>query len=153
MKPWIWLRLAAVLQGIGSVLHTIATTVRPNHGPAEEALFAAMQSFHFQIMGATRSHWDFYRGYELSITVVFGIIAVLIWQLGTLSRAEPRQAMPLIVTMLIAQILLDVVSWEYFFAGPGTMSVLIAACLAASLLGLRKSDQPAFATSRAAKAG
>jgi peptidoglycan/LPS O-acetylase OafA/YrhL len=112
-----------------------------------------MQSFHFQIMGATRSHWDFYRGYELSITVVFGIIAVLIWQLATLSKAHPRQARPLIVTMLVAEILLDVVSWGYFFAGPGTMSILIAACLLVALLGLGRSDQPALATSRAAKAG
>jgi peptidoglycan/LPS O-acetylase OafA/YrhL len=153
MKPWLWLRVAAVLQGIGTVLHTIATTVRPDNGPREAAVFSAMQSFHFQIMGATRSHWDFYRGYELSITVVFGIIAVLIWQLATLSKAHPRQARPLIVTMLVAEILLDVVSWEYFFAGPGTMSILIAACLLVALLGLGRSDQPALATSRAAKAG
>jgi hypothetical protein len=153
MKPWIWLRVAAVLQGIGTVLHTIATTYRPNNGPAQDAVFSAMQSFQFQIMGATRSHWDFYRGYELSITVVFGIIAILIWQLGSLSKAEPRQALPLIVTMLVAQILLDVVSWEYFFAGPGVMSVLIAACLTAALLMLGRSDQPALAMSRAAKAG
>ena len=151
MKPWIWLRIAAVLQGIGTVLHTIATTHRPNNGPAEEAVFSAMQSFHFQIMGATRSHWDFYRGYELSITVVFGIIAILIWQLGTLSKTEPKQATPFIVTMLVAQALLDVVSWAYFFAGPGTMSILIAGCLIAALLGVRRSDRSALATSGAAE--
>jgi hypothetical protein len=84
---------------------------------------------------------------------VFGIIAILIWQLGSLSKAEPRQALPLIVTMLVAQLLLDVISWEYFFAGPGTMSILIAGCLVAALLALGRSDQPALAMSRAAKAG
>ena len=94
MKPWIWLRVAAALQGLGAVLHTIASMDSPSRGPAEAAVFGAMQSFHFQIMGATRSHWDFYRGYELSITVVFGIIAILIWQLGTLSRSEPQQTGP-----------------------------------------------------------
>ena len=52
-------------------LHTIASMDSPSRGPAEEAVFAAMQSFHFQIAGVTRSHWDFYQGYELSITVVF----------------------------------------------------------------------------------
>jgi hypothetical protein len=153
MKPWLWLRVAAVLQGIGTVLHTIATTFRPNNGPGEAAVFSAMQAFHFQIMGATRSHWDFYRGYELSITVVFAIIAVLIWQLGTLSKAEPRLARPLIVTMLVAQLLLDVLSWEYFFAGPGTMSILIAGCIVLALFTLGRSSEPALATSRAAKAG
>ena len=153
MKPWTWLRVAAALQALGSVLHTIATTNPPSRGPAEETMFAAMRAFHFDIMGANRSHWDFLRGYELSITALFAVLAVLIWQLSNLSRMEPRRAAPLIVTILVAQILLGTVSWTYFFGGPGTMSVLIAACLAAALLTLRRTDQPALATGRATKTG
>jgi uncharacterized membrane protein YoaK (UPF0700 family) len=153
VKPWIWLRVGAALQGLGAVLHTIAAMDSPSRGPTEQAVFAAMQSFQFQIAGVTRSHWDFYQGYELSITVVFAVLAVLIWQLSSLSKTEPRQAAPFIVTILVAEILLSAVSWEYFFAGPGGMSILIAACLTAALLGIRKNDQPALATSRAAKAG
>ena len=152
MKPWIWLRIAAALQALGTVLHTMATTFRPNQGPAQDAVFAAMRSFHFQIMGVSRTHWDFYRGYEVSITVVFAILAVLMWQLGTLSRIEPRHAAPLIVTLLAAQVLLDVVSWEYFFAGPGVMSLLLAACLTAGLLTLGKVTRPASGADRAARA-
>lgn len=152
MKPWIWLRIGASLQALGTVLHTIATTNPPSRGPAEEAVFGAMRSFHFTIMGANRSHWDFYRGYELSITVAFGVLAVLIWQLSNLSMSEPRQAVPLIVTILAAEILLSTIGWEYFFAGPGGMSILIAACLAAAVVTLRRNDQPTLATSRAAKA-
>ena len=49
MKPWLWLRIAAVLQGLGACLNTIAAMDSPSRGPAEEALFAAMQSFHFRI--------------------------------------------------------------------------------------------------------
>ena len=75
-------------------------------------MFGAMQSFHFQIMGASRSHWDFYRGYELSITVAFAVLAVLIWQLGSLSRTESKQAVPLIVTILVAEILLSAIGWN-----------------------------------------
>ena len=153
MKPWIWLRVGAALQALGTVLHTIATTARPYHGPAEEAVFAAMQSFHFVIMGANRSHWDFYRGYELSITVAFGVLAVLIWQLSNLSRSEPRQAVPFIVTVLAAEVLWSAIGWEYFFAGPGGMSILIGACLTAALRGLRKNDQPALASTRVVRAG
>lgn len=136
MKPWLWLRIAAVLQGLGACLHTIASMDSPSRGPAEEAVFAAMQSFHFRIAGVSRSHWDFYRGYELSITVVFALMAVLIWQLGDLSKTAPRQAAPLIVTILVGEVLLSAIGWEYFFAGPGGMSILIAACLVAALFGL-----------------
>lgn len=125
----------------------------PSRGPAEQAVFAAMQSFRFQIAGVTRSHWDFYRGYELFITVVFGVLAVLIWQLSTLSRTEPKQAVPFIVTILVAETLMSAIGWEYFFAGPGGMSILIGACLIAAIFGLRKVDKPVLQTSRAAKAG
>ena len=153
MKPWTWLRVGAALQGLGAVLHTIASMDSPSRGPAEQAVFAAMQSFHFQIAGVTRSHWDFYRGYELFITVVFAVLAVLIWQLSNLSKTAPRQALPMIITMLAAEVLMSAIGWEYFFAGPGGMSILIGACLVAAILGLRSSEQPAIQTSRVAKAG
>jgi uncharacterized membrane protein YoaK (UPF0700 family) len=153
MKPWTWLRVAAALQGLGAVLHTIASMDSPSRGPTEEAVFAAMQSFHFQIAGVTRSHWDFYRGYELFITVIFAVLGVLIWQLGNLSKTAPKQAEPLIVTILVAEILMSVIGWDYFFAGPGGMSILIGACLLAAILGLRRVDQPAIATARVVKAG
>ena len=153
MKPWTWLRVGAALQGLGAVLHTIASMDSPSRGPAEEAVFAAMQAFHFQIAGVTRSHWDFYQGYELCITVVFAILAVLIWQLSNLSREEPRHAVPLIATILVAEIFLSAIGWEYFFAGPGGMSILIAGCLIAAIVTLRRQDQPALATSQVAKVG
>jgi hypothetical protein len=153
MKPWTWLRIGSALQGLGAVLHTIASMDSPSRGPAEQAVFAAMQSFRFPIAGVTRSHWDFYRGYELSITVVFALLAVLIWQLSNLSKIEPRRALPFVITILVAEILMSAVGWEYFFAGPGGMSILIAACLVAAILGLRSLNQPATQTGRVAKAG
>jgi hypothetical protein len=149
MKPRIWLRIAAGLQALGTVLHTMATTFRGNQGPAQDAVFAAMQTFHFQIMGVSRTHWDFYRGYELSITVSFGVIAILLWQLGSLSRTEPRHAAQLIVTILAAELLWSVIGWDYFFAGPGGMSLLIAGCLCVALLTMRRAEQPALTTHRA----
>jgi peptidoglycan/LPS O-acetylase OafA/YrhL len=152
-QPSIWLRVGAVLQAIGTVLHTIATSDPPSRRPGGDAVFGPMQSFHFQIMGFSRSHWDFYRGYELSITVAFGVLAVLIWQVGNLSRTEPKQAVPLIVTILVAEMLLSAIGWEYFFAGPGGMSILIAACLAIAIVMIRRCDRPALATRRAVKAG
>jgi hypothetical protein len=59
----------------------------------------------------------------------------------------------MIVTILVAEILMSAIGWEYFFAGPGGMSILIGACLIAAILGLRRVDQPAVQTSRVAKAG
>ena len=152
MKPWIWLRIAALLQALGTVLHTVATSDPPSRRPGGEAVFGPMQTFHFEIMGVSRSHWDFYRGYELSTTVTFALLAVLIWQLSILSRTEPRRAIPMLVMILIAEILLSTIGWAYFFAGPGGMSILIAGCIVAALVSLSRSERPAFATSRELKA-
>ncbi|MBV8360037.1 MAG: hypothetical protein JO212_09060 [Acetobacteraceae bacterium] len=138
MKQWTWLKVAAVLQALGTILHTIATASGTASGSStpgarEQALLEAMRSFHFDIMGSSRSVWDFYRGYEFSMTVVFAVLAVLMWLLSSLSRTNPRQALPLIVTVLVCIILLDILSWTYFFAGPGVMSALISLCMASAV--------------------
>ena len=140
MKPWTWIRIASILQGIGTVLHTISTQHSITGSPAEQAVFDTMRSFRFDVMGANRSHWDFYRGFEVLVTVVFGLLCVLLWQLANLSRTSPDHARPLIVTILVGQILMDVVSWTYFFAGPGVMSILISLCLIAALYTMSRVD-------------
>jgi hypothetical protein len=67
MKPWTWLRIAAVLQALGTVGHNLATlSTKPTHCPQEQAVFDAMRGFQFNIMGSMRSTWDFYRGYQFS---------------------------------------------------------------------------------------
>jgi len=111
-----------------------------------------MRGFHFDIMGSSRSVSDFYRGYEFSMTVTFAVLAVLMWQLSNLSRAEPRRALPLIVTILVCTILLDVLSWVYFFAGPGVMSALISLCLLFAVLTSYRDTRAALATTREVRA-
>jgi hypothetical protein len=153
MKHWIWLRVAAVLQAVGTILHTMATASGTASGSAtpgseERALLAAMHDFHFDIMGSSRSVWDFYRGYQFSVTVVFAVLAVLMWQLSNLSRAEPRRALPLVATILVCTVLLDLLSWAYFFAGPGVMSALISVCLAIALITSKRSLPATIAATR-----
>jgi len=152
MKPWIWLRVASFLQALGTVGHTMASFDSPSRGPGEEAVFNVMRAYRFKILGLTRSHWDFYQGYELSITVTFAILAVLMWQLSSLSRTAPEHARPLIITVLICEIFMGIIGWEYFFAGPGVMSILIALCLVAALFTLRRGDQTSLATRMESKA-
>jgi len=142
MKPWIWLRIAAGLQAFGTVGHTLATVSNePTHGAAEQAVFDAMRSFRFTIIGSTRSHWDFYRGYQLSTTVTFLLLVALLWLLSNLSRVSPRAARPMVIAILIAQIANVVLGWTFFFAGPGIVGSLIALCLAIAVIGMRGGDQ------------
>jgi hypothetical protein len=146
MKHWMWLKVAAVLQALGTIFHTLATAGGTASGSStpgvrERAVLQAMHDFRFDIMGSSRSVWEFYRGYEFSMTVVFAVLAVLMWQLSNLSRADARKAWPLVVTVLVCTILLDYLSWTYFFAGPGVMSALISLCLLLSVATAYRDSQ------------
>ncbi len=143
MKPQIWLRIAAALQALGVVGHNLETlSTKSTHGPQEQAVFDAMRGFQFEIMGATRSTWDFYRGYQFLTTVRFVVIVALLWMLSNMSRTAPREARPLVVALMIAQLFNVLIGWEFFFAGPGVVGGVIALCMAAAAIGLYGSDQP-----------
>jgi len=146
MKPWIWLRSAAALQTLGTVGHNLATlSTKATHGPQEQAVFDAMRRFQFDLMGSTRSTWDFYRGYQFSTTVTFVLMIVLLWLLSNLSRSAPRETKPLVLAILIAQLFNVLIGWEFFFAGPGVVGGLIAWCLTMAVIGLSRADQPSLA--------
>jgi len=144
MKPRTWLRIAAALQAFGTLGHNLATlSTKPTHGAPEQAVFDAMRGFQFDIMGSTRSTWDFYRGYQFSTTVNFVLTMVLLWLLSNMSSRAPREARPLVLTLLIAQLFNVAIGWEFFFAGPGIVGSLIAICLTLAMVGLYRPERPA----------
>ena len=130
MPAPVWLRIAAVLQGLGALGHTVASASRT--APEERAVYAAMRGFRVNLMGSSRSHWDFYQGYIVATGVNFVILAVLFWQLSNLSRKDPALALPMVVTLLAGAIFSAFAGFNYFFPAPGFMSSLIALCLAAA---------------------
>jgi hypothetical protein len=144
MKPRTWLRIAAGLQAFGTVGHNLATlSTKPTHGAPEQAVLDAMRGFQFDIMGSTRSTWDFYRGYQFSTTVTFVVTVVLLWLLSNMSSSAPREAKPLVLALLIAQLCNVLIGWEFFFAGPGVVGSLIAICITLAMVGLYRSERPA----------
>ena len=142
MKPWIWLRVAAIVQAVFAFGHTAGGIPRKAiRGPQEQAIFDAMQAFRFDAMGTMRSHWDFYQGFGLTISVNLAILAVLIWQLGNLTRTDAEGARPLLATLLLSEILIGVLSWRYFFAGPVITSLLVSICLSVAFLASYRSER------------
>ena len=87
-------------------------------------MFDAMRSFRFNMMGSMRSTSDFYRGYQFATTVNFVMLVMLLWLWSNLSRTAPRQAGPMVLTILAAQVLSAILGWKYFFAGPGLYLIL-----------------------------
>jgi hypothetical protein len=127
----MWLKILAGLFVLFAIGHTLGTaSPKVVHGPAEASLFKAMQSFRFPIMGFTRSHWEFYRGFALIISVQLVVMAAIAWQLSRIAGRSPKQALPMAITLLVGGIALAVLGWMFFFGAPILMSFLAVVCSA-----------------------
>jgi hypothetical protein len=89
-------------------------------------------------MGFLRSYWEFYRGFSVTISVLLAALMVIAWQLGTLSRRNPREALPFAITILIACIANALVSFSYFFTAPMATSVVAVLCAGVATVLVRR---------------
>ncbi len=131
MKPVIWFRALAVVLAFFTLGHTVGTRHAITSDARETAVLTAMNGFRVPVMGFERTYWQFYRGFSVSITVLLATLMVIAWQLGDLSRRDPRAAMPIATTVLIACVAQLILSFVYFFTAPIIMSVLAVICAAA----------------------
>jgi hypothetical protein len=133
-SPTLFLRVAAVLSLLHCIGHTIGGvfSVDAPAGTKEGAVVAAMKSNQFDVMGATRSYWDFFIGYGLTISVSELLQAVVFWQLASLAKTDPRRMRPIIAVFLVANLGFTILAWKYFFIPPllGDLLITIALGLA-----------------------
>jgi len=138
MKPAIWFRALAVVLAFFTFGHTVGTRHAITAEPREAAVISAMQGFRVPVMGFERTYWAFYRGFSVSISVLFATLMVIAWQVGTLSRRDPRGALPLAITVLVACAAQLVVSFAYFFTAPIVTSAVAVVCAAAGTVILMR---------------
>ena len=81
MKASALYRIAAVLLLLFDAGHTSGF---PWSDPKWGVDLRSVRSTHFYIMGFSRTHWDFYIGFGLFVSVFLLLSAVLAWQLGSL---------------------------------------------------------------------
>lgn len=132
------MRTASVLTLAHAFLNSFAGLLSGTSKNQDEvSLLNAMKALHFDAMGSLRTYWDFYFGFGLFLTVNLLLLAVLLWQLASLVKAEPATARPFIGVLCVAFLAFAVLSWLYFFIAP-----LLVEGVIALLLGL------AYASSR-----
>jgi len=146
MKPSTPLRLVAILMAVGDLGHTSGVLRSIPRSLAEGGLLEPLQNFHTVAMGTSRTHWDFYEGFGLSVTFQFLLIAGLAWMTANLADTEPERARPFIYLLLAAQAAGLVIAYVYFFAGPLVMTLLTMICLVWSLVRLRMIGSAASGT-------
>lgn len=137
MKPVLFLRIASVLTFVHAVLHTIGGVFGTPAPGAQQAAVLAMKTLRFQVMGVTRSYWDFNLGEGLAISIMLLVEAVVFWQLGSLAKTGAVRLRPVLAAFLVGYVGLAVNSYRFFFAPPVIGEILIALCLGLAILTCR----------------
>ena len=131
MKPAIFYRIASVLLLLFAALHTFGfRQVDPQWGV--DSMIGSMRSIHFDIMGTTRTYWEFFVGFGLFFSIFLILAAVWAWQLSNL----PRQTLALLRgpawALVICFAAVTIVALLYAFIFPIVFSILILLCLTAA---------------------
>ncbi|MET0618725.1 MAG: hypothetical protein ABW056_00535 [Thermoanaerobaculia bacterium] len=143
MRARLWLRIASVFVFLFFVGHTAAVLIpQPSSGPAEDAAVGAMKAFHFDAMGSDRTLWNFWDGFNYTLSVLLLTLAVAAWQLGGASRRNPLGVRPLVATLGLGLLATAVLCGIYFFVLPAAFSTIAAV---AFLLAWRSLRAPAAA--------
>jgi len=120
-------RIAAVLILLLDIGHSIGY---PWSDPQWGVDLRAMQSTHFNILGSSRTYWDFYVGFGLFVSVFLLLSAIFAWQLGNL----PAKTLPLVrITawaLAVSFAAITLLNFMHFFLIPVAFSTVITLCLA-----------------------
>ena len=119
-------RIAAVLILLFDLGHTAGY---PWSDPSWGVDLGALQSSHFQVLGFTRTYWNFYVGFGLIVSVLLLVAAIFAWQLSSLPAETLRLVRSSAWALSVCFAALTVLSWMYFFTIPIAFSGVITLCL------------------------
>ncbi len=127
MRTSMWLRLAAGALAPFWLGHTAAIALAPSRGSEEQAVYALMKQYSFDAIGIQRSHWDFYRGYGVFMSVTVLLLIVWLWQLSRIADQYPTVARPLLFSTAVGLLA---------FAGINAFWFMIPPAICCALAGL-----------------
>lgn len=119
-------RIAAVLILLFDIGHSAGY---PWSNPKWGVDLSAIQSSHFNVLGFSRTYWNFYVGFGLFVSVFMLLAALLAWQLSNLPQETLRLMRTTAWALTISFAAVTVLSWMYFFSIPIVFSAVITVCL------------------------
>ena len=119
-------RIAAVLILLFDLGHSAGF---PWSDPRWGVDLGPMRSSHFNVLGFSRTYWDFYVGFGLFVSVLLLLAAMLAWQLGSLPTHTLRVMRSTVWTLPLCFAAVTVLSSMYFFIIPIVFSCAITVCL------------------------
>jgi len=120
-------RLAAYLLILFCIGHTAGGMLaQKSEGSEADAVFASMKSVHFVFNGASCTWYDFWFGFGLMVSVFLLLCASMSWRLASVDPHTWPVAAPFAWLLAMTMIANAILSARYFFAGPATLSTLVA---------------------------
>jgi len=124
-------RSASVLLVIFCAMHTVGGMLTQNSlGAASDRVFEQMKQVHFDFNGSDCTWYGFWFGFGLTTSVFLLLSAIIAWELERVDLASWPQLRAIAWALVASQAFNTVLSWKYFFAGPGAFGVVITVLLA-----------------------
>jgi hypothetical protein len=108
----------------------------------ENAVFTAMRTVRFDVMGASRSYHDFYMGFGHSISIAMLLQSVLLWQLASVTKAGTVSVGPMILAFALASAASTVVAWWFIIPIPALFSLALTGALVLAFVSTRRRARP-----------
>ena len=122
------LRIAAVAIAVFEIGHTLGGMVLgKSRGPDEDAIMASLATYRFDVMGSSRSHYDFYRGEGWYLAAALAAMAVMCWLLSNSAADSPALVRRLSLVIAVFFATSAALCAVFFFAAPLVLSVIASA--------------------------
>jgi hypothetical protein len=136
MTRTLLLRIASVISFLFTAGHSLGGLTDWSPMGDNEVL-RAMRTVRFEIMGASRTYYDFFMGFGHSVSVAMLLQSVLLWQLATIAKAGTVSVRPMIGAFIVASAMGSLVAWHFIFPLAVAFSLVLTACLIAAFLARR----------------
>jgi hypothetical protein len=127
------LRIASAVSLLFTAGHTMGGIKKWSPMGANDVL-SAMESVRFDVMGASRSYFDFFMGFGWSLSVAMLLQTVLLWQMASLARTNASQVRPMIAVFALATLASGIIAWRFIFLVPAIFSAVLFFVLLAAYL-------------------
>jgi hypothetical protein len=135
-------RLAAYLLLVFCAGHTAGGMLaQKSLGAQADAVFASMKTVHFQFNGADATWYGFWFGFGLLASVFLLFSAFAAWRLDRVAPAQWPAVAAIAWALAAAHVGNAILSWAYFFAGPGAIATAVALLLVAGTIRKQRASR------------
>lgn len=128
MTTTLWLRIASVISLLFAAGHT-AGGLKYWSPMGDNPVLQTMRTVRFDVMGVSRSYFDFFIGFGWSLSVLMTMQAILLWQLAGLARTDAARVKPIIAVIALAVVACGLLAWRFIFPVPALFSLVLAVSL------------------------